>query len=500
MIRRPALLKRLALEGALLAGLGGLAGDFSPPRPLPAAAPAFSLTPRVPAGGPPPFAEREKAFRAALGIGKEKTAQGLTDTAELLRLSFGVWPAPGVDFQPEIVRHVPVRTLSAFDGTWKTVEAATSGAGSFNEIYRNVASVFYPQAAAQLFQPPEIDARLLPLDTRDNALLDMSVEGHEALHALFRQQQILLDYLYDRPSLDRLGPDAMGRSELIGYGPEMDALLASGETPAQTSARHRALFQALGDGNPFTQTAAQGDDVLKTYPALYTEMQSYAHQIVAGGVSSGAWRRVPRTKEEVWAAFANAIGGLPPGGKDEVSAFLESEAGEKARAAFPAPPDVIGQRWLRDDVGFLPADKKSLFYSQVLPRLYGDLLEAYGDPQGRAKMGLPSGQAATLSFATHVVRAGEGGDQDWTPETWRKMAAQVDPQTLPRMAALAVAHHNPAAVEALLDTPAGKAALGSAEKDALLKTAFQVMLRSADANRREDLRTMDLLAARGAAR
>lgn len=130
----------------------------------------------------------------------------------------------------------------------------------------------------------------------------------------------------------------------------------------------------------------------------------------------------------------------------------------------------------------LPKNRASL-YDKVLPDAYGDLLELYGDADGRTRLGLETGKPHAVSFAFHLLHAGEGEPQTLTPDAWRHLASKAEPEAFETLCRLAVRHRQPEALGALLAT-AGQPghALTPEQKAVLLDGAIAISLQSSDAN------------------
>lgn len=203
--------------------------------------------------------------------------------------------------------------------------------------------------------------------------------------------------------------------------------------------------------------AGEDDTALHEYPLLVTEIRSYLTGPITDQIASKAWSRLPATPQELWAAYANVVEETPKGG--ESGRYLASPEGKKMREQFPVVLTNEAARdsrvWLKRGLKMVPEEKRAGFFEKVLPQIYGELLEDWGDPKGLVKMGLPASPVYGMAFAHQLIYAGHP-EKPWTQKQWQKVAAQVEPEVFQRVCELAIAHRQSIALDALLQTPQGR--------------------------------------------
>jgi hypothetical protein len=134
-----------------------------------------------------------------------------------------------------------------------------------------------------------------------------------------------------------------------------------------------------------------------------------------------------------------------------VSLFLNSRDGVEALRKFPAVPADNPEQIVRFALNKLNPLQRTRFYTEVLPEIYGELLEDLGDAHGLEKMGLDEAPVHALAFLHHVIFDKPGAPDAWSKEEWQAMAAQVEPETLARLRDLATAQGQTEALESLTE-------------------------------------------------
>ncbi|MDE1169713.1 MAG: hypothetical protein PW734_00655 [Verrucomicrobium sp.] len=461
--------RNAVLEAALLLGLPGQFGVEIPQPPQIRAQRANS----APGAD---LAAREDRLLQGIGFHDQALTQrtelrGRSNTIAFLAAAFGRWPVAAVDFDPDLLRSQSVETRTRFDATRETIHAETDGMAMLEQNGFDLFDPAYPQVEKAAFTEPVLNSHLAPIENIDDLSAAMHVEAHEGVHGNHYERENLLAVLESGAH-----EYSVGASRLTGHGPALEALLASGETREETEARHARMASVSPE---------QGDDA--DYCLHYTELRSYLGDLLIGGISSGAWSRLPATRQELWAAFYNFAGGLAKG-PDAVNRSLVGREGEKRRNAFPAPvadPELdIAQRVVDQALSRIPEANRPAFYEQVLPEIYGELLEDLGDRSGKVKMGLPAGPVYSMAFAHHLIYDRRGAAAAWDARMWRKVAAKVEPEKIERLCELSVVHRNAEALQALLDAADRNPKayrISDSGKAGLLQGAIQVAARPAGA-------------------
>lgn len=164
---RKAHLRNVAFEAALALGLGAPAWAQAPFQ-----TPLFGHEPKVEAPLPPNMASlfsllaspREKTFtalvtpRPAVKGDFEAKAQ----VTDFWKLAFGQWPVPGVEFDPDIVREVPLELTTRFDRSPSGYHATTNGYAGFGTESRDMARQDYLEDEGEIFGPAKIRSALPP--------------------------------------------------------------------------------------------------------------------------------------------------------------------------------------------------------------------------------------------------------------------------------------------------------------------------------------------------
>ena len=125
------------------------------------------------------------------------------------------------------------------------------------------------------------------------------------------------------------------------------------------------------------------------YLAQDVEMQARLHEVITTGYA--AWNRMPVTKIELWAALHGLGLATPP---QVMGVLRDTPEGRQALRHFTGNA-VIGNH-IKDQVSQLNevyrygslSENKFALWKEAMPRLYGNLLELYGDRLGRERMGL----------------------------------------------------------------------------------------------------------------
>ena len=133
----------------------------------------------------------------------------------------------------------------------------------------------------------------------------------------------------------------------------------------------------------------------KDYLASDLEMRARVHEILTHGQI--VWDAMPADRTELYAALHNLGVKTPPHIQDnlytssEGQAALEKFRGDDSNLRLRTAMKVSELNRVYDYAGSSP--RRAMLLDQAYPGLYGELLEYYGDKEGRKRMGLDDGQA-----------------------------------------------------------------------------------------------------------
>lgn len=160
------------------------------------------------------------------------------------------------------------------------------------------------------------------------------------------------------------------------------------------------------------------------YHCREMEMQSRLHEILVSGYAS--WQRMPQNKIELWAALHNLGLNAPP---TVMETLKNTPKGVSALKTFACEwelrSDVYNKVTDLNTVGdyMVFNGRREAAWENLYPYLYGNLIEHYGDSQGRARMDLGSTPRVPLTILT-MLAAREEPDRDRLAELTR--AVPVD--------------------------------------------------------------------------
>lgn len=287
-------------------------------------------------------------------IFKKIARRGDTTIGELLTASFGEWPLKGLDIQAEQNQIVKVKPL------------------------------------AQMFKD-------FPL--RNNFL----ARATEKILAYSRTAAIT------GINLDRI----IYLNELIGKNPKImihelahilqqdHGLYSSYEEVPSTFTVSNQVMQAFldqaqmkienkNDSKKFGYAFRQG----KNYLLKGDEIQARLHEIMAAQYI--AWGRMPTTKIELWAGLKSAGLVMPPAIAAELSSSSENITSFQKKCGHRKPVHDLNAV-----MHYLPQKSLVTFWQKILPLLYADLIEMYGDKLGRQRFGFkPRRGGLTISAPT----------------------------------------------------------------------------------------------------
>jgi len=193
--------------------------------------------------------------------------------------------------------------------------------------------------------------------------------------------------------------------------------------------------------NPLLSMIYLGDDVasigMLPYLRKDAEIQARLHTVLAQGYRE-KWHKLPTTRHEVWGALISMGLNAPAAIRRELDASTEAGLGDFYQKGLRGAFGRAVQKTVNVHVAQLNAahaslmasDVKEKYWREVLPYLYGHLVELYGDPSGRRRMGITEDPAR--DFAKGSARVTEAPAQSAAPE--QDMAPKSTPAAPKRAA------------------------------------------------------------------
>ncbi|MCE9508054.1 MAG: hypothetical protein K8R48_07055 [Alphaproteobacteria bacterium] len=208
-----------------------------------------------------------------------------------------------------------------------------------------------------------------------------SVVGHEALHVL----------QYDN-SMRKL--DTFGRQMSFV---EKLALKLAGPSQPTSDLIMKDLVEKKGMGGlseAFNESVSglhKSDwrSAIKNigYLRKGVEVQARMHQIISEGYDR--WGRIPSSPDEFFAAMKSVGMKLPPDIEAHLEKLPEGSAAQVFLKSSPPTAKMILQevKDINKVSNSFEQEGQNLFWHKVMPALYADMIEMYGDKNGGKKMG-----------------------------------------------------------------------------------------------------------------
>lgn len=128
---------------------------------------------------------------------------------------------------------------------------------------------------------------------------------------------------------------------------------------------------------------AAADPEQMTYLKRGTEMQARLHQTMMAGYQ--CWGKLPGNMDELWAGLRE-YGMTPP---PEVEKHLQSLPADSPARDFMKSKRHPFETWQLEQVNQdLTETARNILWRKTLPMLYSDMIEMFGDRQGRERFGL----------------------------------------------------------------------------------------------------------------
>ncbi|MDP2205614.1 MAG: hypothetical protein Q8K65_04850 [Alphaproteobacteria bacterium] len=158
-----------------------------------------------------------------------------------------------------------------------------------------------------------------------------------------------------------------------------------------------------------------------TYLRKDAEIQARLHTVLAQGYRE-KWHRLPETRHEAWGALISMGLNAPAAIRRELDESTEAGLGQFYQKGLRGAFGRAVQKTVNVHVAQLNAahasllttDVKEKYWRDVLPYLYGHLVELYGDPSGRRRMGITEDPAR--DFAKVSARVTAAPEQSAAPE------------------------------------------------------------------------------------
>lgn len=315
-------------------------------------------------------------------LARQLLMRGHASVDELLHASFGEWPPRGL----EIV-HTNTRRVNLVSSL------ATTGYRSFWYKRDEKAPPTWPSRyAGAAWQD---GARAIFVDTRlpDNWL----ILGHELVHILQGDHHDRMDELIGRDAWTEIlkkwqtPSDRLAAGLLDNFKPRVLRRAFNAYSTIKTIAVKHVIPFVRNPAwlrNPARLRQSFADARMTAnrldYLARGAELQARLHEILIVGYPH--WTRMPQNRNEfLFAMRSLGFIKLPPGLLHNMNA--DPRKAELARA-FPILALAPINRDLENLLRHLNTKGQAHFWGEIMPRLYADLIEMYGDKPGRERMGL----------------------------------------------------------------------------------------------------------------
>ncbi len=282
--------------------------------------------------------------------------RGHATMRELLTMAFGEWPPKGLDVNPAILHGQPVKLYELTGGKVMGLGQAFKDTQSESWIKADVSA---SQEWGSLY----------------------STLAHEFVHILQGDHSYRL-----QKDLFHRFLDSFRSEDPIASNVAMAKVISSGDNPI--SKQFNAIAVPRGERmiNYMRQQALREG----------TEMQARLNQILADGYPR--WGRLPSTIDEFHAAMANAGVDLPEPIKAKLAALPDGASAKTFLNAQGEKGKGIDDRIheIHKVVHSLEEKSQDQFWNKGVLEIYADLIEMYGDKQGRERFGLGKNPKADI--------------------------------------------------------------------------------------------------------
>lgn len=353
---------------------------------------------------------REQRFNRERNIAMRTLfEQGETSSADIIRAKFGGEMPNGLDLQ-----YLPDFKCK-FRDLGDAEQVQSMSAREKNIFFRRVAGLGGQDE--RIYIHPGYRAVGNPMGQHEQALT--RIIAHEHTHRL------------------------QGEDRQIGWDNAMDGMNTAFLTMPRSSdnlwdgAKNlcRVFAHAVMDIGP---TYTHGKEMnIKNYLSRECEIQARMDEVMMEGYAS--WQKMPATRLELWAALESAGMDLPRSVRRE----LRSEDGRQARRDFRMSgraqenvAHVVKQLSQAEGLAIFTEDKDKFWHGAV-PRIYGNLIELYGDTEGRARMGLGTNPIA----AKQILRNVADTENEITAADAARMVDALPPEHADRLLKSLVRNH-----------------------------------------------------------
>ncbi|MCE9508055.1 MAG: hypothetical protein K8R48_07060 [Alphaproteobacteria bacterium] len=297
------------------------------------------------------LAEVEVADKREI-MANQLLVKGCASVKELLTVSFGEWPPKGLEINPEI-KHSQTVKLIPMKG----------------------------DAAMALATPPVLQQELwikLNKELIQQYGMLYSTMGHEMTHILQGEHSTRLQKSF-----------SMKMAEFFKGG---QGVVSEDIMTDFTSRKGNALTLKSDFNKNSGRKLSHSDELMfrmsKVINSKGSEIQARIHQIVIDGYPR--WGKVPATSDEFYAAMKNAGFQLPDHIEKKLAELPENSSARHFLSCEEASSKVCKNKVadIQSIIDSLQEKSRPGFWNEVMPALYTDLIEMYGDGPGRARFGL----------------------------------------------------------------------------------------------------------------
>ena len=282
-------------------------------------------------------------------MSRSLVTRGHATIDELLEASFGEWPVKGLDIYGSNPREVTIKSVATpkakpwqLTKKWNDHILASQGSASWGaERYIKVNPMVLGFLPA-LFHKSSYSPTL----------------GHETTH--------ILQGDHDFRSRETFG-------DTVSSAIYIESNLHDDKKFFPTIPLHMFLPHFSED------LSAAGAKELE-YQRENMEMQARLHEVLADGYQR--WGSLPQNREQFIIAMTNAGLAMPA----QFSSHLQSSPSIEETAVVSGP-EKYGARTINELFETLTDEGKDYFWREYMPRIYCDLIEMYGDKQGRERFG-----------------------------------------------------------------------------------------------------------------
>jgi hypothetical protein len=294
------------------------------------------------------------------GMANSLVMRGHATMLELMTSSFGEWPPKGLDIKSNVLHDQQVK-LGIAEGVLTAKVRSASG-------------FVYKRLLGQADSTKSKDRNI----SLDESLVEdgfYSTLGHEAVHVLQGDNS--------SRKLDTFGKQMNFIQKMVnglfGQDEATSNLIMNRLIDKKEGGLSQQFNSSIG---PFGSDPWVKEMKRIRYLREGIEIQARIHQIIIDGYPR--WGKVPANRDEFYAAMKNAGCKLPP----EIEKHLEDlPANSSAKSFLSCAKGTCYKVEEIDEVNdSFNKEGQAEFWNKVMPALYGDLIELYGDKLGGKRM------------------------------------------------------------------------------------------------------------------